>query len=790
MRRIDPWFAIGLVASFALLFVALFGERIAPYEAIYFVVNRGDLQRPFAPGEVYPLGSDVLGRDLFSLVLAGARATLLIAIVAGLARVLSGLAIAVISSWWRPVRIATDALAEIISAVPATLVAVLIVLVFVRGDAQIPIFIAALLVTGWAGPYRIARAEIARLGASLFTESAVTLGVRRVPLFMRHHLPHLVPILAVSTAQQSVASLVAVAELGVLGIVVGASKLVTLIDSANVIRPIDLVSPPRISDIPEWGGLLANARGVENLWTTRWVILVPGVAFAVAAMALSAVGLGIARQYQRRNALYDLSSRGAATIAVVCVAAVLASALVPERYAAARDWADAARARVTVGAPLEQAFAEGGLRPLAASYAVERQVSLIQQTAPASVNVAGAGEVSEEADGPTDFLPVLYFASGGAVLDAPIVYAGWGLSPSDHPQTATAIFSTPSLGTVVKDWADDYRAVDVRGKVAVILRMPFIQSGTRNVTQGQDFEMTVSNALKRGAVAVLYVDPALPTLPVTPFRSDLRNPYRRLGETVPPQRPDGPPVIVLSLRAAERLLGPLGVSPTAIWDALGTNAINSPSFGQKIVQNDDPISRTSLARDLATRAHVEVPIARVVATPRSLVGVTPGEPSRVLIWAVMPATRGSSRPATDALAAFVRSLAGRTGVGIAIVAFDRTADPIGNARAIADLLGRTSWDAIVVLDDLEGERLRFDTIYGDLMPMFDEYASRSGARAAITRNASSSDSFSWPGMEAFPKSRAMIVRATGEGGDVRPDVAALLGYIAGRDALAAPELRR
>src|SRR5713101_5901870 len=95
MRRVDPWFAIGLIAFFALLFVALFGERIAPYEPIFFTVNRGDLQRPFAPGEVYPLGSDVLGRDLFSLVLAGARATLIIAAVAGLARVFAGLMIAV-----------------------------------------------------------------------------------------------------------------------------------------------------------------------------------------------------------------------------------------------------------------------------------------------------------------------------------------------------------------------------------------------------------------------------------------------------------------------------------------------------------------------------------------------------------------------------------------------------------------------------------------------------------------------------------------------------------------------
>lgn len=790
MRRIDPWFAIGLFAFFALLFVALFGERIAPYESIFFAVNRGDLQRPFAPGEVFPLGSDVLGRDLFSLVLAGARATLTISVVAGLARVLAGLAIAVAATWWRPLRVVADLLAEIVSAVPATLVAVLIVLIFIRGDTQLFTFVGALLVTGWAGPYRVARTEIDRLRQGLFTESALALGARRLPLFVRHHLPHLVPILAVSTAQQSVASLVAVAELGVLGIFVGATKFVNVSSSVAFLRPSD-VGALWISEIPEWGGLLANGRGIQNLWTTRWVILVPGVAFALAAMAMSAAGLGIARQYQRRNAFYDVRSRGAAVLVVVCGLAVLVSALVPERYAAAREWAEAARTRVTIGAPLEQAFAESGLRPVDATYATERQVTQIQQTAPARVSVAGAGQVSEKEDGLTEVLPVLYFASGGAVLDAPIVFAGWGLSASDHPETAPVIgqFPPPSLGAIVKSWDDDYRAVDVRGKVAVTLRMPSIQTGgARGPTQGQDFETTVTNALKRGAVAVLYIDPTLPTLPITTFVGSRINPYRRLAETVPIQRPDGPPVIVLSLRSAERLLGPFGISPTAIWNGMGTS--NSPSLGPRVIQSDDPISRKSLARDLGTRAHVELPIARVNARPRSLVGVTPDVPTRVLIWAVMPATRGSSRPATDSLAAFVRSLPGRTGAGIAVVAFDRTADTLGNARAVADLLGRTQWDTIVVLDDLDGERLRFDTIYGDLIPMFDEYASRSGARATITRAISNSESWSWPGMEAFPKSRATIVRATGESGDVRRDVAALLGYLAGRDALAAPELRR
>jgi ABC-type dipeptide/oligopeptide/nickel transport system permease subunit len=794
MRRIDPWFAIGLFAFFALLFVALFGERIAPYETIFFTVNRGDLQRPFAPGEVYPLGSDVMGRDLLSLVLGGARATFIIAIAAGTARVLGGLIIAVAATWWRSLRIVADLLAEIVSAVPATLVAVLIVLIFIRGDAQIFTFVGALLVTGWAGPYRIARAELGQLRESGFSESAAALGVGRLPLFGRHHLPHLVPILAVSTAQQAVASLVAVAELGVLGIFVGATKFVNLTESVGAVRfvrPTD-VSTLWISEIPEWGGLLANGRGIENLWTTRWVILVPGVAFALAAGAMSAVGLGIARQYQRRNALYDIGSRGAAGIAIACALAVLASVLVPPRYAAAQEWAEAARATVRIGAPLDQAFAESGLRPMGAGYAVQRQVSEIRQTGPAVIEVGGA-KVGGETDGPRDVLPVLYFASGGGVVDAPIVYASWGLSPADHAAAPTSVGtfgSVPSLGTVIAGWADDYRAVDVRGKIAVMLSMPNVQrSGTRSIAFAQDFEMTVANALKRGPAAIVYIDPNLPNLPVA-YSATQINPYQRLAAVVPIKSPDGVPVIVLSLKAAEGLLGPLGLSPTAIWNSMVSNTAISTTRGQKLVQSDDPMSKQSFARDLNARAHLALPVARVTATPTSFVGVSPGASPRVLIWTVIPATRGSSRPATDALAAFVRSLAGRSGESLAVVAFDRSVDTVGNARALADLLGRTRWDTIVVLDDLDGDRLRFDTIFGDLVPMFDEYATRIGARATITRGISNPEQWSWPGMEAFPKSRATIVRATGDSGDVRADVAGLLGYIAGRDALGAPELRR
>src|SRR5947199_9671864 len=75
MRR-DFWAIIAVVAFFALLFIAFFGERIAPHEPIYYVLEHRSDPRPYDPGQVFPFGSDIHGRDLFTVVLAGAGATL------------------------------------------------------------------------------------------------------------------------------------------------------------------------------------------------------------------------------------------------------------------------------------------------------------------------------------------------------------------------------------------------------------------------------------------------------------------------------------------------------------------------------------------------------------------------------------------------------------------------------------------------------------------------------------------------------------------------------------------
>ena len=318
LPRLDPLMVIAFVSFLGLLLVALFGARIAPHEPIYFVVEHGSDPRPYEPGLVFPFGSDVLGRDLFSVVLAGARATLTIVLLAGFGRVVAGIVVAALGGWWRPVRLLTEPVAELLAAVPATLVALLLMKAFVKTDTSILIFIGALLLTGWAGPYRVIRAEVDRLARTPFTHGAIALGVGRWRLFWRHQLPHLAPVIAMNLTQQVVASLVLVAELGVLGVLVGAVRTINVEESQTEIH----LGPPMsglVPDVPEWGALLASSRTVEILWVTRWVILVPGAAFALTAIAVAAIGFALARRYARRDVFQDGRVAAATVLLVVAL---------------------------------------------------------------------------------------------------------------------------------------------------------------------------------------------------------------------------------------------------------------------------------------------------------------------------------------------------------------------------------------------------------------------------------------------------------------------------------------
>lgn len=803
-RRVDLALVGALLAFLALLAVGLFGERLAPHEDVYFAVEHRDAPRPYDPGLLFPLGSDILGRDLFSLVLAGAGTTLAIVFLAGAARVATGLIFATVGAAWAPTRLLADSTAQLVSAIPATIAALILVKVFVKADTSVLVFVGALLLIGWAGPYRVIRSEVDRLARAPFMEGARAMGASDWRLLWRHQIPHLAPAVALNLSQQVVAALVLVAELGVIGIFVGATRWIDVSESLTAVRPGE-IHEGLVGETPEWGGLLATSRSVLALWVTRWLIFVPGAAFALTAIAVAGIGFVLARRYARRDLIADLRGRGAALTAVAVAVLLTTSAVLPERYAAARELASAARAEVARASEVETAFADAGLLPIGSSYGITREVTTVTRTGPAKVTV-GSHSFSERwpeplrnnADRDRHVRSLVSATTGGGgTSEAPLVFAGRGITPADYvPRQQPLLFRQPDAAQLIHEfgYADDYAAIDVRGKIVILVRFLGIES-VRPVDlsaprpgplNGYAFgplpPFSIDKAIERGAAGVIFIDPALwlyNDLRANEFTTGTaglvggQNPYLRAEREKPATTASGVPVVVLGAGPGRALLESFGIDigPMLTYDKRGAGRYS-----------------VSPARDLGVTARVDVPVERRVASVTSYVGEVPGataDASRIVVWA--PRTEDTERPASTVIAALARVLGDRR-VPLVFVDFDPAIDSRENARHIRRVLGEREIGLVVVLDDLEGSRLRFRTAYGELIPAFDRYAEQTAAQYEVTRETALPSALD--GLAPFPLVRTIVVGSGGDAGDARGDAAAVIAYMAGRLALGAPEIPR
>ena len=797
---VDAWLVAAVVALLSLVVLAAYGVRLAPHEASYFVIEHGTDPRPYDPGVVFPFGSDVLGRDILSLVLAGAGSTLTIIAIGGVARVLAGVTLAALGAASRPLGLLLESVAELVSAIPATLVALVVVRILVKADTTIFVFVGALLIVGWAGPYRVIRAEIDRLAVAQFTTGARALGASSWRVLWRHQLPHLVPTIAINLAQQTVASLVLVAELGVLGTFVGTTRDVGIEESLpRVITGI--VNFARIADPPEWGGLLAGSRTVESLWTTRWLIFVPGVAFAFTALAIATIGFALSRRYATHDVIGDLRGRGTALLVVSVAALIAGSTLVPERYADARAWASDARAQLAAGAS-DRGLSGAPLSPLTASapstspLSIERVTSSVLQTAGATVTV---GSTTLTEPWPRDTHSLQYkedvrsfvdAMTGGGTVEAPLVFAARGIVPAENPPPAfrTLIgLQNPELGTLIANYADDYANIDVRGKVVMVVKfdgfnhVTYDANGrikTQSFVFGIGAEDSIARAIKGGAAAVLFVDPDLPFYTDTFISTGLvsvgkPSPFARAERNDPATATSGVPVVLLSAKAASGIVVPLGVDIGSLY---GTDDFYARA------------GKPSLSRELGVIARVSVPLAKAETRSTSVAGEVAGTPSgaaHILVWAVREG--GTASRTDDVLSAVARSVAPRKSPFI-FVSFDPSGETAANEQLVRDAVGDRRISLVLVVLDVDGDALEFTTPNGELILALDEYATASGARHTITRSNSTIQALG--AVAPLQGVRTVMISGHGADGDLRPDAAAFLGYLAGRLALGAEELPR
>jgi len=254
---------LGLIMVLALLLLAVFGSALAPYpEHIAGGVNTA--KRFLAPSFAHPFGTNELGQDVFSLVLAGTR----VSVLAGFAVVLLGTvtgtiigAIAGYAGGW------TDELLMRLSDLKLT-VPGLILAMAVSAALGPGIFnmVLAIALSWWPGYARLVRGEVMARKEEMFVTAARAIGAGPGRILFRHILPNVMTPVIVKMSLDMGFAILTVASLGFIGIG---------------------VKPPT----PEWGSLLSIARGyMPDYW---WTAIFPGLAIFIAVFGFNLLGDGL-----------------------------------------------------------------------------------------------------------------------------------------------------------------------------------------------------------------------------------------------------------------------------------------------------------------------------------------------------------------------------------------------------------------------------------------------------------------------------------------------------------------
>lgn len=254
---------IGLVIILLLLVIAVFAPFIAPHDP-----TEGSLDNRLMPpawqeggSKEYLLGTDVLGRDILSRIIYGARTSLSVAVVAILFAGIAGSLLGIIAGYlggWADIIIMRTA--DLAFSFPAILLALVLAVVLGASFFNIILVISIIL---WAEYARMARGETLKVREMDFVALAKVAGCSKLSIMIRHILPNVA------------SSLIVLATLQV-GIVI-------IIESSLSFLGVGIPPPT-----PDWGSMVSDGRSyIVSAW---WLSVVPGVAILVTVLSFNLLG--------------------------------------------------------------------------------------------------------------------------------------------------------------------------------------------------------------------------------------------------------------------------------------------------------------------------------------------------------------------------------------------------------------------------------------------------------------------------------------------------------------------
>lgn len=260
LRR--PAVAISLLFIVTVVLLAALAPWISPFDPDEQFVEGLTMEgAPMAPATPYWMGTDLLGRDLLSRLIFGARTSLFIGVLANGLAVLIGTLVGLTAGFVRGwLGSALMRLTDLMMAFPALLLAIALSAIF-----QPSVWIVAMIIAmvNWVQIARVIYAETVALSARDFVAVERTLGASSLRILFSHLLPHLLPTILVWATLGISTTVLLEATLSYLG--VG-------------------VQPPT----PSWGNIIFESQ--TYFTSAPWLVFIPGAAIILLSLAFNLVG--------------------------------------------------------------------------------------------------------------------------------------------------------------------------------------------------------------------------------------------------------------------------------------------------------------------------------------------------------------------------------------------------------------------------------------------------------------------------------------------------------------------
>jgi peptide/nickel transport system permease protein len=251
------------IAGAALLLLLIALAVLAPFLWTVDPQALSPIRRLRPPSERYWFGTDMLGRDVWSRTIYGARVSLVVGLSVALLSAGVGLVIGMVTGFIRAFDAVVMRVMDGLMSIPSILLAIALMALT---KASMENVIIAISIAEIPRVTRLVRSVVLTLREQNFVEAAIAAGTSTPRILVRHILPN------------------TVAPLLVQGTYICASAMIT----EAILSFIGAGTPP---NIPSWGNIMAEGRSLFQIaW---WIIVFPGVFLSLAVLAVNLLGDGM-----------------------------------------------------------------------------------------------------------------------------------------------------------------------------------------------------------------------------------------------------------------------------------------------------------------------------------------------------------------------------------------------------------------------------------------------------------------------------------------------------------------